>query len=232
MPAIENGARAGVEFGFAPPIILATTQAVRTDDGGAQVGAREFRLPRRGALDRRIERDVDRLVRQLGLVVVVHRASLRSRLRRRFSRYFRELWRRAPVPIEGKLHAAEGARPNDDGAEAKPALKERGTGDLAHADEHHAVAGRLADRTIRSNKFRLALRKQEELGTRYDMPMPPGGTRVGAHDRDAVGVVEILDQPGHVTVATAVGRVHEHQPEPRLTQSVIFDRVDLLRGHP
>src|SRR5262249_60129493 len=54
-----------------PPIVLNPPQAFRADNRGAEIGMWELRLPRHRALDRLVERDIDRLVRQLGLVVVV-----------------------------------------------------------------------------------------------------------------------------------------------------------------
>src|SRR5262245_35915841 len=76
MPAGENPARACVKCRSAPPIILHAPQAVRADDGGAEIGMRKLRLPRCGALDGLVERNVDRLVRQLGFVIIVGHSSL------------------------------------------------------------------------------------------------------------------------------------------------------------
>src|SRR5262249_13098121 len=76
VPAIENLAGSGGEFGLAPPVILDSAQAFVANTTRAQVGARQLRRCGRGALDGLVERDVDRLLRQLGLVVVVGHGSL------------------------------------------------------------------------------------------------------------------------------------------------------------
>src|SRR5262249_18495549 len=107
---------------------------------------------------------------------------------------------------ERQLHPAR----LDDGAEAEPRLAQRGAGDPAHADERHAVARRLADASVRPDEFRLTLRKEEQFGAWYDVRVPPPRTRISAHDGDAVGVVEELDQPRYMAVTPAIGWVHEH----------------------
>src|SRR5262249_6553394 len=105
---------------------------------------------------------------------------------------------------------------NNDGAEAEPRLAERGACRLAHAEEHHTVPRRGTDRSIRPDEFRLALGKTQKLGTRHDVFVPPATRGVGADDGDAVGVVEKLDQPRHMTVTTPERRVHEHKAVPGL----------------
>src|SRR5262249_28593461 len=97
---------------------------------------------------------------------------------------------RPPIEREGEIHAA---RFDDDGAEAEPRLGERGAGRLAHADEHHTVTGRGADRSVRPMEFCFACRKQQQLGTRYDVLVKPPRRCVRPDDRHAVAMVEEFD---------------------------------------
>src|SRR4051812_40388295 len=77
------------------------------------------------------------------------------------------------------------AKPN---AETQPRSYKRGVGHLAHADEHDAVAGCSADRTVGAVEFRLAARKQQRLSVRHDYVVKPVARRVGSCNRDAVCV--------------------------------------------
>src|SRR5215831_2705956 len=82
VPAVENLAGSGGEFGFAPPFILDSAHALVADTARTQVGTRQFRCCGRSALHSFIERDVDRLLRQLGLVIIEGHLKSRSGLER------------------------------------------------------------------------------------------------------------------------------------------------------
>src|SRR5262249_24749752 len=122
-------------------------------------------------------------------------------------------------------------RPGD-GAEAEPRLADRGAGDVAHADEDHAVPRRLADGAVRPDELRLPFGEEQELGPRHDVLVKPPRARVSPDDGEAVGMVEEFHQPRHVAVAAAEWRIAKSQSLPRLVQAVVFDGVDLLRRHP
>src|SRR5262249_10942258 len=110
--------------------------------------------------------------------------------------------------------------------EPEPRSFERGVGNLAHADQYDAVTGLFADRSIRADEFGLAVGETQRLGARDDVPMKPIARRVGADNRNAVPVIQELAQPGQVLVPRSERRVHECQPAPRLTQSIVIDGKD------
>src|SRR5262249_58447742 len=70
-PGARAAAGGAERRGKNPQLDQTPPQAFRADNRGAEIGMWELRLPRHRALDRLVERDIDRLVRQLGLVVVV-----------------------------------------------------------------------------------------------------------------------------------------------------------------
>src|SRR5262249_36555697 len=72
MAAIENLACPGRELGFYPPIKLNAAQAIMPDDRGAKIGTWELRRSRRGALDRGVDRGIDRFKREGGAVQIEH----------------------------------------------------------------------------------------------------------------------------------------------------------------
>jgi hypothetical protein len=63
VPAREDIAHAGGQCGLAPPIELDFAQAVVADDAGAEIGTRKLGLGRGRALDRVVDRGVDRFER-------------------------------------------------------------------------------------------------------------------------------------------------------------------------
>jgi len=83
VPAGEDLARPGGKHRTAPPIILHPTQAFGPDDARAEVGARQFGRRLRGALERSVDRGIDRLDRQAGAIEIEHeKAPLKGRSRR------------------------------------------------------------------------------------------------------------------------------------------------------
>src|SRR5262245_35035565 len=75
-------ARPGGKHRTAPPIILHPTQAFGPDDARAEVGARQFGRRLRGALERNVDRGIDRLERQTGAIEIEHlKAPLKGRSR-------------------------------------------------------------------------------------------------------------------------------------------------------
>ena len=93
---------------------------------------------------------------------------------------------------------------------------ERGIGQLAHPDQRNAVSGCGADRAVRTNEFRFALREAQHFGAGQDDFVKPPRRGVGATDRDAVAVVKEFAQPGQVATATAEWRIEKRQSEPGL----------------
>src|SRR6516162_6518787 len=98
--------------------------------------------------------------------------------------------------------------------------------------EPDPVAGLLADRAVGTNELGLAVGEAEQFGAWNDVLMEPSRRGVSADDADAVGVIEELDEPRNMAVATAERWVQEHQAVPRLHEAVVRYGVDLLRRHP
>src|SRR6516162_1969006 len=117
-------------------------------------------------------------------------------------------------------------------AEPDPGSQQRGARHRAHADQHDPVAGLLADRAVGTNELGLAVGEAEQFGAWNDVLMEPSRRGVSADDADAVGVIEELDEPRNMAVATAERWVQEHQAVPRLHEAVVRYGVDLLRRHP
>ena len=130
------------------------------------------------------------------------------------------------------LPSSQGNRGPVTAQKPSPDLRTAVQGDVAHADEDHAVPRRLADGAVRPDELRLPFGEEQELGPRHDVLVKPPRARVSPDDGDAVGMAEEFHQPRHVAVAAAEWRIAKSQSVPRLVQAVVFDGVDLLRRHP
>src|SRR5262249_3063388 len=93
---IEYLARPGGEFGLAPPGVLHLARALVANDRCAQIGARQLRRGCRGALDRVVDGDVDRLEREAGAVKVEHWKILQCARKSRASNEGARRWLRVP----------------------------------------------------------------------------------------------------------------------------------------
>src|SRR6478736_4680416 len=60
MPAVENLAQPRRMRRRAPPVVLHLAQALAADDAGTEIRARQLGRQHGGALDRTVDRDVDR----------------------------------------------------------------------------------------------------------------------------------------------------------------------------
>src|SRR5262249_29099598 len=94
--AIEDLARPGREHGTTPPIVLAATRALLSNNAGASIRARQFCCGRCGALDRVVDGDVDRLEREAGAVKVEHWKILQCARKSRASNEGARRWLRVP----------------------------------------------------------------------------------------------------------------------------------------
>ena len=93
------------------------------------------------------------------------------------------------------------------------------------------MPGCASYRTVWPNEFGLPPGKAHYLSP-HGPVVKPRRARVGPDDRNAIGVLEELPQPGHVAVPASEWGVHEDQPLPRLRQTVVGDSVNLTRRHP